>query len=72
MPVHEDDAGAARARFDAEAMIGHPVPEAAEHYRAQGFVVMVVTEGGASVLSFMASRVRLIDRDGIVVEAQLG
>ena len=68
----EEEGGVARGRFDAGAMIGHPVMEAAEHYRAQGFVVMVVAEGSANVLSFMASRVRLIDRDGVVVEAHLG
>jgi hypothetical protein len=68
----EEEAGAARARFDAEAMIGRPVTQAAEHYREQGFVVMVVREDGASVLSFMANRVRLIDRDGVVAEAYLG
>jgi hypothetical protein len=53
-------------------MIGNLIPEAAGHYRAQGFVVMVVREGDASVLSFMANRVRLIDRDGVVVAAHLG
>jgi hypothetical protein len=68
----ESAAGAARARFDAEAMIGRPVPEAVKHYRAQGFVVMVERQDGAHVLSFMATRVRLIDRDGLVVEAHLG
>jgi hypothetical protein len=70
--MHDEEASAARPRFDAEAMIGHPVQEAATHYGAQGFVVMIVAEGGASVLSFMANRVRLVDRDGIVVEAYLG
>ena len=70
--MDEEEARAARARFDAEAMIGHPVREAAEHYRAQGFAVMIVREGGASVLSFMANRVRLTDRDGVVIEARLG
>jgi hypothetical protein len=70
--MHEEEARAARARFDAGAMIGNLIPEAAGHYRAQGFVVMVVREGDASVLSFMANRVRLIDRDGVVVAAHLG
>jgi hypothetical protein len=70
--MHEESAGAARARFDAEAMIGRPVQEAAEHCRGQGFVIMVVTEGSATVLSFMANRVRLIERDGVVVGAHLG
>lgn len=70
--MHEEEGRATRGRFDAEAMIGHPVSAAAEHYRAQGFAVMVVREGGASILSFMANRVRLIDRDGVVVEAYLG
>jgi hypothetical protein len=70
--MREEEAGAARARFDAGAMVGHAAPEAAEHYRAQGFVIMVVTEGGSRVLIFMANRVRLIERDGVVGEAHLG
>jgi hypothetical protein len=70
--MREEEAGAGRARFDAKAMIGHPVPAAAEHYRAQGFALMVVREGEASILSFMANRVRLVDRDGVVVDAHLG
>jgi hypothetical protein len=62
------------ARFDAEAMVGHPAVEAKAHYLALGFpVVLVEPEHGSSVLSLMRERVRLrVNAEGIVVAAFLG
>lgn len=72
----QDDASAADAaeRFDAEAMVGHPLQEARAYYLRHDFpVVMVEREGGSSVHSLMKERVRLVvNTDGIVVEPCLG
>jgi hypothetical protein len=67
-------ARAAAARFDAGAMVGHPLDEAQEYYRERGFPVqMVIPEGGASVLSYVPDRVRLVvSPEDTVTEAFLG
>ncbi len=60
-------------RFDAEAMLGHPVEEAEAYYLGLGFpIVMVIPEHGSSPHSLIRERVRLVvSADGLVIEAFL-
>jgi hypothetical protein len=64
---------AAEERLDRTALTGKPVEEAKAWCEAHGFSrVLVEQQGGASVLSFAAGRVRLRVDDGIVKEVHLG
>jgi hypothetical protein len=62
---------AAEERLDRTALIGKPVEEAKAWCQAHGFPLVLV-EQGTAVLSFVAGRVRLWVRDGIVKEVHLG
>lgn len=63
----------AEERLDRTALVGKPVEEAKAWCQAHGFLlVLVEQQGGASVLSFVAGRVRLTVDEGIVTSVYLG
>jgi hypothetical protein len=72
MPDARAEAEAARARFDAAALIGHTADEAAEWCREHEFAVLIEPEGAPVAASWSPVRVRLTVRDGVVIAARLG
>ncbi len=58
--------------FDLTGLVGHPPDEAVPRLEAEGFQVEFVDENSVVTADWRATRIRLVTRDGVVVEARQG